>query len=54
MYADKSDEYLIHQYRSCNNKCFDALLSKYHENKFPFFIAWSSEGKDDDGAFVFL
>lgn len=38
MYADKSDEYLIHQYRSGNNKCFDALLSKYQDRVFSYIM----------------
>ena len=38
MYVDKSDEYLIHQYRSGNNKCFDALLSKYQDRVFSYIM----------------
>ena len=38
MYSDKSDEFLINQFRSGNNQCFDILLSKYQQRVFSYVI----------------
>lgn len=38
MYSNESDEFLIQQFRSGNNQCFDILLSKYQQRVFSYIF----------------
>lgn len=38
MYSNKSDEFLIKQFRSGNNKCFDIILDKYQQRVFSYIL----------------
>ena len=38
MYSNESDEFLIQQFRSGNNQCFDVILSKYQQRVFSYVL----------------
>jgi RNA polymerase sigma-70 factor (ECF subfamily) len=38
MFSNKSDEFLINQFRSGNNQCFDIILNKYQQRIFSYII----------------
>ena len=38
MYSKESDEFLIKEFRSGNNKAFDALLNKYKQRVFSYIL----------------
>ena len=38
MYASKSDEFLIQQFRSGNNTAFDILLKRYQSKVFSYIM----------------
>jgi RNA polymerase sigma-70 factor (ECF subfamily) len=38
MFSNKSDEFLINQFRSGNNQCFDVILNKYQQRVFSYII----------------
>ncbi len=38
MYSQKSDDFLIKEFKSGNNKCFDIILEKYQQRVFSYIL----------------